>query len=227
MIKKKYILLSLGIALLFTFTACGNSAAKETKTDSSALEQISDSQGTDTASGEKEDVVSAANAPMEETSEAITKEISEYVPGTLTETGYESEWLGLRFTAPEGTSMIMQDDSTYEMFCQNDDQTANIGIIIEDLPAGFQTVAQYVDQFEKEISSDSDISYKVLSDKDEVPLGSYIFRSVSFTATYNGAELYQSYFLRFMGDKIATVFVTYSDASIDTAGELISAFEAY
>lgn len=223
MMKKKIILLSFGIAFLFTFTACGDSASKE----NTVAEQISGSQETDTASSGKEEVVSAASTPLAETSEAITKENTAYVPGTLTETGYESEWLGLRFTAPEGTSMMLPDDSTYEMFCQNDEQTANIGIIIEDLPAGFQTVAQYVTQFEEEINSESDISYKVLSDQQEVPLGSYIFRSVSFTATYNGSELYQSYFLRFMGDKVVTVFVTYSDASIDVAGELISAFEAY
>lgn len=223
--NKKLFPLFLSIILLFT--ACGNAGGKDS--DSFAYptaEPIPVSQEGDSSEDSMTQVPSALQ-PMEETSLAISKNAPAYTPGTLTDTGYESQWLGVRFTAPEGTVLTASENSGCEMICQDESQTCNVMVLVEDLPADFQIVDTFVKQFAEEIASEAEPAYKLLSDKEEVQIGSNTFRSVSFSASYNGVDLYQTYFIYFTDDKLASIVITYTDDSIETAGALISGFQAY
>lgn len=56
----------------------------------------------------------ANEAPVEEATEEVVGEAeetaSDYTKGISSETGYESEWLGIRFTAPEGAAMLTEEE---------------------------------------------------------------------------------------------------------------------
>lgn len=219
--NKKTIIYLAGIILLLT--ACGKYDNQKSYLAIPTPEPIpvSDTSKTDKAP------VPAAAQPVEETSQAIDKSAPDYTPGTLTETTYESPWLGIRFTAPEGTLLSAPTDAGCEMICQDESQTCNVMVLVEDLPSGFQIVDTYIKQFAEEITSATEPAYKLLSDNEEVRIGASTFRSVSFSASYNGTELYQTYFLHFTNNKLASIVITYTDESIDTAGALISGFQAY
>lgn len=221
--NKKLFPLILCVTLLFT--ACGNNTTKDNLSIPTA-EPIPTVQDTNTSETETEQVP-AALSPLEETSLAINKHAPDYTPGTITDTNYESEWLGIRFTAPEGTVLSSSDAAGCEMICQDESQGCNVMVLTEDLPSGFQTVDTFVAQFAKEITSASEPAYKLLSDKKEVQIGSNTFRSVSFSASYGGTDLYQTYFMYFTADKLSSIVITYTDDSIETAGALISGFQPY
>ena len=220
--KKLFSLILCSVILL---TACGNKEPKGYLSIPTA-EPIPTAQNTEVS---ETDISQAPIAllPVEETSLAINKNAPSYTPGVLTDTGYESKWLGIRFTAPEGTVLSSADAAGCEMICQDETQGCNVMVLTENLPSDFQSVDTYVAQFAKEIASASEPSYKLLSDDEEVQIGSNTFRSVSFSASYGGADLYQTYFMYFTNDKISSIVITYTDDSIESAGALISGFEPY
>lgn len=235
--KRKVLLLALSIT--FILTSCSSSGSNATTPSVSDIQHKSDD--VENASLQEKDSTQSSSSPsaqaptayipLEETSQAVDRQAPAYVPGILSTDGYESEWLGVRFTAPQNTSMIMPsaetEGNTYEMFCSDNDNTANVYIMVENLPANFQTMDTFVAAFSDEMENETDPSYSYLSGTDEVLIGSNTYRCVSFCATYNGAELYQTYFFRVMESKLVSFVITYTDSSIETAGNLISAFEAF
>lgn len=227
--KNKTILLLVGaLSLTYLLTGCGNPS---TPVQSGYFTGEAVTQGAPEliieSSDEDEPEDPKANYPMEETSQAVGTASVDYVRGTIEGNQYSSEWLDLRFTVPNGSSFYPDAGEDFEMFCQDDAASANVNIVIEDLPASIQFVFQYVDALESQLLADTEIPYLVLSDDNEVTLGGATYRAICFRAEYNGTFLYQTYFIRFIGDKVASISTTYTEAGIPVASGMIASFQPY
>lgn len=166
----------------------------------------------------------AALFPTEETSNAITAEADDYVAGSIENDAYKSEWLNLMFQCPEDASFLNSDNNEYEMYCQYDDNSAAVFVAVSDLPKDVEFFQQYLTALEKKITASTEADYKVLNDKNEAKIGSDTYHAIIFSAKNNNALLYQTYFVRIMGNKVVNIVITYSGDSIEKAQEMISLF---
>ena len=187
------------------------------------------------------------NEPVKEAADIL----GEYTKGTLTEDSWESEWLGMRFTAPEGMAMATQEEldelmgftteavsgdfsesqlenaemsTVHEMFCMADDLMSHVTVVVEKL-AVQQDMDSYIKVMEDTLSKVSSMEYSVTSSDGVVQVGGREFREVKCTATYRGFEIYQSYLLIMVDDRVISINSTYLDE--ETYETLLSGFEVY
>ncbi len=267
--KRKVLFLTLAMAVVLT--ACGGNADKETSsnTDVNATEDTSSTDDTaadddaaaDTdAAGDDAAADTADTAGTEDADAADTEAEAEggeeaaagkYAKGTVTETGWESEFFGLRYTTPEGMSMsteeelndlmglgqdVLTDDfselqlkyaeltSVYEMMSVADDQTTNVVVTVEKLMAKMD-VSKYVEALEQGLSQVSAINYTLVSDTDTVKIGDGEYTKVSYEAESSGVSMFQDYYVRIVDDRAIAITLTYVDES--ARDNVVNAFSAF
>ena len=260
--KRKVLFLTLAMAVVLT--ACGGNADKETSsnTDVNATEDTSSTDDTaadDDAAADTDaagDDAAADTAGTEDADAADTEAEAEggeeaaagkYAKGTVTETGWESEFFGLRYTTPEGMSMsteeelndlmgLGQDDfselqlkyaeltSVYEMRSVADDQTTNVVVTVEKLMAKMD-VSKYVEALEQGLSQVSAINYTLVSDTDTVKIGDGEYTKVSYEAESSGVSMFQDYYVRIVDDRAIAITLTYVDES--ARDNVVNAFSAF
>lgn len=269
--KRKVLFLTLAMAVVLT--ACGGNADKETSsnTDTNVSEDAvaddttaDDTAADDTATGDADaagedttadDAAATDNADAADT-EAEAEDGEEaaagkYVKGTVTETGWESEFFGLRYTTPDGMTMsseeelnelmglgqeVLSDDfselqlkyaeltSVYEMMSVAEDQTTNVVITVEKLMAKMD-VAKYIEALEQGLSQVSAINYTLVSDSDTVKLGNGEYTKVSYEAESSGVSMFQDYYVRIVDDRAVAITLTYVDES--ARDNVLNAFGAF
>jgi len=275
--KRKVLLMAL--AMTVVLTACGGNGDKEASSNTEA--NVSEDAGTedtdategdvaeeDTDAGEDaaaedaagEDAAAEDGEAAGEDAEAEDADAAEgsgeaaageYAKGTVTETGWESEYFGLRYTAPEGMSMsteeeldelmglgqeVLSDDfselqlkyaeltSVYEMMSVADDQTTNVVVTVEKM-AGKMDASQYAEALEQGLSQVSAIQYTLVSDDETVKIGNEDYIKASYEAESSGVSMYQDYYIRVVGDRAIAVTLTYLDES--ARDNVLNAFAAY
>lgn len=199
------------------FTACG---AKSEQTD-----------GVD-AMTETEVIVSESETPTED---------GEYVPGTVSETGYVSDWMGLVFNKPEGMKIISQeelhsrvdaaggnnDNQTFmdnyaqsktntEMSCDSEDMSANLTITVEDIAASDITEEEYLS-----IMGDMLLAIDVVgvtySTEDviaETTIGGEKYVMQEYSIDSDNTSMKQLYCIRKKGDRMISMIFTYVDNEV-------------
>ena len=206
-----------------------------------------------TACGEKkESKNTVVDTAVEETEDEA--ESDGFKKGTISENGWESEFLGLRYTVPEGMIMTTEEElnsmmgisqeilsedfselqlqyaemkSVYEMMSTDETGITNVVITIEKLPTSNMEAKQYIKAVEKALSQVSTINYVVESDDEVADIAGNEWTIIKCTADYNGTSMHQKQYIRVVDDRAAAITVTYIDDTEDMAEEIMNAFEPY
>ena len=217
--------------------ACAPSAfVKALASDPPAVESA-DAGKTDAApSPEKTDEPAPSETPA-----------ASYAPGTLSETGFDSEYLGLSFRIPEGSDFVMStkeeldaqvdaemkkqgvdmeeagDMYTYEMMAVSLEDGANAIVSTERVPLGNITPALYLSTVGKSLEA----SGYTLGDVETVQLAGRDFAKLSTTMSAGGADTIQDYYSTKQDDRIVSIIVTYASGTEDKIESLLAAFAPY
>lgn len=119
--KKKFVTLAVTCVIAVMLAACGSgdsgvvptptTAEKPTEAPSPEPTATSTPSPEPTATSTPTPEPTATSTPTPEpTAAPVPGATDTYVKGTVTETGFESEWLNLRFTAQTGMTMLSQDE---------------------------------------------------------------------------------------------------------------------
>ncbi|MHB1453657.1 MAG: hypothetical protein ACYCYM_06870 [Saccharofermentanales bacterium] len=196
------------------------------------------------ASAESEEGLSSGS------SIAVSK-TGDYVKGTLTATALESEYLNLKFTAPEGFVMatekeidalvvfagdIVYEDvgkekidyamakTVYEMFVQTPSGLPNASICVEKTMSNM-TVDVYLDSLKTQLLGIETMEYSFDAETTVQTLAGQDYTVLSATTVYSEVEMIQDYYCRKQGDRIVAIIVTYSTDTQNAMVELLKAFE--
>lgn len=229
--KSKVWLLLLAVLLLSA--ACGKK--QETKEPEAVAAQEEEK--------EEEEEEEEEAAPEEETAD-------KYQKGLVTESGWESEYLELCYTAPEGMHMsteeelnsmmgigeeLLSDDfselqlkyaemiSVYEMMSTDDTGAVNVIVTSEKVLGGLDAET-YADNVRKQLESISVADYVISEEKETAVVGGKEFVKLTCTADYSGVSMHQDYYIRAFGDRVAAITVTYIDQTAELAGKALDGF---
>ena len=232
--KKIYMLL---MAMVLIFTACGGAETAE----------VTDAVADEAEDAVKETVAGEAEDAVKETEEAEDG----FAKGILTADGCESEWLGIRYTAPVGTAMSSEEDlnammglgqeilsedfndlqlkyaeltTVYEMMCASEDQVTNVMVTIEKLPVQMD-IDTYITGFEHTLSQVTTMTYTVVDKEEVFTVADKDFARIECIADYNGVEICQDYCLAIVDDRAVSITVTYLDEV--AAENILRGFGAY
>ena len=239
--KRKVLFMTLAMAVVLT--ACGGKADKEASNNADT--NVSEDAGAAGDTG-AEDTDAADDTEAATADEAGAADTEAEAEG-----GWESEFFGLRYTAPEGMGMsteeelndlmglgqeVLSDDfselqlkyaeltSVYEMMSVSDDQTTNVVVTVEKV-MGKMDASQYVSALEKGLEQVSAISYTLISDDETIKLGNADYIKVSYQAEASGVTMYQDYYVRVVDDRAVAITLTYMDES--GRDNVLNAFTAY
>ena len=104
---------------------------------------------------------------------SVPEEEKVYVKGTFTDTTYESEFIGIRYNAPEGWALATESElaqlpqdnvTTWEMESVNSADGSNILIAAEKLPLTNITVDMYINSLKNTLSESVGISVDEIRD---------------------------------------------------------------
>ena len=268
--KKKLFMLLMAMSLVMT--ACGGSVEEAEAEVEEAVEDAEEAlEAAEEALAEAEEAVEETEEAAEEVTEETEAEAEEteaevaevdeeteaadetegFVKGVMTEDGWESEWLGIRYTTPAGITMTSEEDlnemmglgqellsedfndlqlkyaelnTVYEMMCISEDQVTNAMVTIEKLPIQMD-IDTYIEAFKKTLSQVTTMTYSVVSTDEIITIGDREFTRVECIADYSGVQICQDYCLAIVDDRAVSVTVTYVDE--DAAENVLSGFTAY
>lgn len=272
--RKRGFAAALLVCLMLSATACGSGKAEDTvaKADAEKVREEAEEEmkarhqermqsSQEAASGEEsgkngeEDGEEAAD----EGKDGRTREEQEngpdseeaaddgYVRGKMTDTSYESEWIGLRYELPDGFmmsgedemdaileaggSMIYEDKAedivdyaklvmVYEMMAK--DRYGNVlTLFVEKTTFDIDT---YVAAIKMQMGSVDEIEIS-MDDGETVEVGGVAFEKFSLVLDYGGMKVKENYYLKKKGDRMICLLIGYSDD--ETAEKMVSGFSPY
>ncbi len=239
--KKKVVVLCIAVSLMLT--ACGTKEEVQEPVEDVVVETESDVEDESVIETEEEET---------ETEELTEEEnVSDFAKGILTDEGWESEWLGMRFV-PEDTmnmsteeelndlmgismDMLSEDfnelqiqyaelNTVYEMMCTADDNASNVNMTLEKLPMKID-VDTYVELFLAQVSEVSVMAMNVVNEGEDVTVAGRDFKKLQCEVSYEGVTLYQDYYMAIIEDRVQIIVVSYLDEA--EAESLMSCFQVY
>jgi len=239
--KKKVVVLCIAVSLMLT--ACGTKEEVQEPVEDVVVETESDVEDESVIETEEEET---------ETEELTEEEnVSGFTKGILTDEGWESEWLGMRFV-PEDTmnmsteeeindlmgismDMLSEDfnelqiqyaelNTVYEMMCTADDNASNVNMTLEKLPMKID-VDTYVELFLAQVSEVSVMAMNVVNEGEDVTVAGRDFKKLQCEVSYEGVTLYQDYYMAIIEDRVQIIVVSYLDEA--EAESLMSCFQVY
>lgn len=174
-----------------------------------------------------------------------------YTPGVYTETGYESEFLGLRFNTPEGFALATEEElsqlmgmsidnlenvselqkkyaelaTVYELMVTDADGIVNGQIILEKTNVSVDT---YIEAFTSQLTTQaSDMNVEVLEGREEVEFAGATYTKLSANMESYGIVVTQDYYIRKIGNRMACICITWLEGFEDGRDALMNAFAAY
>lgn len=248
--KKKLVVLVLAASMVLS--ACGAKAENAeanvetempTETETEAIADVE-------APVEEE---APAEAEVEEEAETPTAEAADYIKGVSTETGWESEWLGIRYVCPEGMKMSTEEElntamglgqevlsedfseaqlkyaelaSVYEMMSADELGITNVIVSVEKLPMAL-TAELYMGAVKQQLAAMTAMAYEVAEETETVNLGGVEFLKLACMADYEGVSMYQDYYATVIDDRAVAIVLTYIEETKATAEAVVNAFTAY
>lgn len=170
-----------------------------------------------------------------------------YVRGEITETTYESEWIGLRYELPSGFTMSSEEDMdailqaggeiiyedkaddivdyakmvmVYEMMAQ-DRYGDVITLFVEKTQFDIDT---YVAAIKMQMGNVDEMDIR-MDDGETVEIGGVEFEKYSLTLGYGGMEVKEDYYLKKKDDRMICMLIGYSDD--EAAERIMSGFSPY
>lgn len=250
---KKIGIASLLLTVAF-MTACGgaNTSTKEAVAEVTETGKGTETEANEAETGEAEGTEEEKEAPVEK-AEVPRDTTKDYVKGIINETEYESEWLGIRFVAPEGTILLTQEEldemmgigtemlsgevdelqlkyaemtSVVEMMCKATGDVPNLIITVEKMINNL-SVEEYISAFEQTLAQISSVKYTVESDAETVTIGGEEFHKIATITDMQGSIAKQDFFIRILGDRVIAFTLTYTEETADMAEDMMNAFSAY
>ena len=264
---KKRVLALMLVALSVFATACGSPEEKEV--DEAVVETVEDEVADLDAEADKEwkNEEDAAEVVEEDTTEAdseeetvvedTTEEVVEeetaggsYYPGVYTETGYESEYLGFRYTTPEGFTIaseeemeemsdageeLLSEDFTEiqmayadivtinELMVTDEYGIVNFNITLEKTPVDLAT---YIELFKEQLSGLSAMTVEIVNEE-EVELAGATYTKLTANVESQGVVMGQEYYLRQQDDRIIALITTWLEGMEAEKDTMMSGFAAY
>lgn len=235
--KKKLVVLVLAASMVLS--ACGAKAEN-------AEANVETEMPTETET----EAIADVEAPVEEEAPA---EAADYIKGVSTETGWESEWLGIRYVCPEGMKMSTEEElntamglgqevlsedfseaqlkyaelaSVYEMMSADELGITNVIVSVEKLPMAL-TAELYMGAVKQQLAAMTAMAYEVAEETETVNLGGVEFLKLACMADYEGVSMYQDYYATVIDDRAVAIVLTYIEETKATAEAVVNAFTAY
>lgn len=228
--KKKLALVLLSTMLVMT--ACGNDANTNGigTTEESTVETSAETTEPETESVEE--------STEEQSTEDQSQDETTYAPGVFTKEGYESEFLGYRFTKPEnfilmtqedilalmGVSMdLLSDDFSeqslayaeaaviYDLVASSTTTGSSLSVSLQPNVIAGMSLDVFVDEMAKQLSTLTALNYTISEEYEEVTIAGADYLKLATVASNAGVELYQDYYLGVIGDYIVNIVVSYVD----------------
>ncbi len=228
--KRKIAMLMLAATLLMT--ACGNNDAKQGNADpQNSVEQSED-------------------ASNEESSDAPEAE-KEYSVGVFTDTGYDSEYMGFRFTTPEGCTLMTQEQllqlagitmdvlsddfndamveqaksaMIYELFAGYETTTTNVNIILQPMDTSSLKMDDVIEASVQQLESMTAMDCVVSDERSTVTIAGQEYSKLLVDTTANGVALKQEAYIALLPGKMVNMTITYSEGNEAERDALLSAF---
>jgi len=160
-----------------------------------------------------------------------------YERGILTETGFESKYLNIRFTLPEGFLMATEEDmrtimgigsevtgidsnianltTVYEMMVSAPIGIPNVSLMAEKLLLSNMTVEQYFDSLKKILSNVETLNYEFDNQITSIEIAGQTYKQLS--TSLPNFNIFQNYIFRKKGNRMIG-FITIH--SLDTKQDL-------
>jgi len=248
---KKRVLAVMLVAFSVFMTACGSSENQD-------VESVAEE------STIQEEVVVEAEESEEVSVEEVVEEVSEeevsaeevqenkgsYYPGVYTETGYESEYLGFRYTTPEGCTLASEEEmqqafsegqellsedfneiqlayadivSINEMMVTDSTGIVNANITLEKTVVDIDT---YVEAFKSQVANLSGMNVEIVNEED-AELAGAAYKKLTAEVEAEGFAMLQEYYLRKQDDRVIAIVVTWMEGLESQKENLLSGFAAY
>lgn len=251
---KKLVVLCMVAAL--TLSACGSKTEDAKATP--ALAEVEEAVETKVLEEEpvvlEDEVAETENVTEEETVEETTMEEpkeAEYTKGIFTETGWESQWLGMRYVVSDGVVMsteeelnaimgvgqeMLSDDfselqlkyaelnTVYEMMCTGADQVTNISVSVENVMIDMDTDT-FVSAFKNTLSEVSAMTMTIVNEGEDVVVAEKEFKKLQCEVDYEGMSIFQDYYLAMKDKRAISIVVTYLDEA--EAEKMLNGFQTY
>lgn len=174
-----------------------------------------------------------------------------YYKGTITKTGWESKFIGLRYTNPEGINMFTEEQldeinkleygtpsivfdqnelgeakltTVFEMMSTSDDKSIIAGVCVERL-IDETDISKFIKSFESQIDRHPFYNYTLISDNETVRIGNDDYIMVSYMVDFNNVFRYQDNYFRVIGDRVIMISLDYNDEG--ARDNILDAFTAY
>ena len=249
--QKRLLLLTLTAVVLLT--ACGQKAdvIKTDNKQETAEGSEQEKQDKETDRPSEEEALEPSEASQAEMPEQ--EENSEFSKGTVSESGWESQWLGMRFTAPDGTRMASEEElaelmgiseellaedlsdvqikyaeltSVREMMCYDERSKANVIVSVDRLPLKMSEEA-YAEQLELSLSAVSVMKYEKADEDEQVEIAGISYLRSDYHVEAMGQNLHTDYYIRMIDDRVVSVVVTYGEDAQEMASSMVDSFGTY
>lgn len=250
--KKK--LVALCMAVSFVLTACGSKVdvqepATEAMAETEAEEESEPTVTTEETVSEAEEVTTEVSTETQEETEV--ESASDFMKGKVSDAGWESEWLGMRYVPVDGMVMSTEEElnalmgvsmemlsedfneiqlkfaelnTVYEMMCTAADKVSNVNLSLEKLPIKMD-IDTYIDVVKTQLSGLTEMAITVTNEGEDVVVAGKDFKKLQSEVAYDGITLYQDYYMAMVEDRVIIIVVSYIDEA--AADNLMSCFQAY
>ena len=138
----------------------------------------------------------------------------EYMKGTITEKNWESEYLNLRFTAPEGYTIEAEKESTSSIIVEMVVSVPNktkLTLGLNDPSLSKITEEDYLKKIQQKRLYDKDRNYSVHDDITTVEIAGKNYKQLSFTVKTQGREVMQDFLVCKVDDRLVFMIISYND----------------
>ena len=198
------------------------------------------------------DTGTVTTAPSPTPAPQNTASPTEYKKGTLTETGFESEYLNLRFSLPETSVMATEADintmmglgaefsglnqqmieyanltTVYEMMATDVVTGSNVIVLVEKLSMSNLTVDQYFSALKTQLQGLGTIAYEVSDDIVTVEVAGQSYQQLTASTSSYGMTMEQTYIIRKVDDRMVGFIFTNTTDTSDAIDTLMAGFTTY
>lgn len=174
-----------------------------------------------------------------------------YEKGHYTADGYESEFIGFRYTTPDGFELateeqmnelmgltydMLGDDVTeaqkkyaelttvYELMVSDVTGACNLNMVIDKNTA---PIKEYVAAFREQASNLGSMDVAMSDVEEDVKIAGTTYRKLTADVSMWGFTMKQEYYIAKVGDRMISMSVTYLEGDEDSRDTLMSGFAAY
>ena len=264
--KKKFVVLVAACLAMMMLVACGSAGGKEvptpTATEAPTSTPTPEPTATSTPTPEPTSTPTpeptATSPPTPEPTATPVPEVTDsYVKGQFIDTGFESEWMNLKFTTQSDVTMVSQAEldvlmmqganmlygdnaeirldyakltTVTEMMAKHVGG-ANVIVQVELLPALYSSMTEeeYANVIMENMRN-SAAGFDVATDGEfyQVEIGGENYTGISTAIDYgNGLYIGQEYIVRRKENRMISIVVSYTEESMENAKDLLRVFGAY